>query len=464
MRHKLIIIFLLQCLFLNAQYKSSIYSRWTVSPDIPILFDLINSQYNYHEEKISIEYDKSIGFGLEFLKYFPNKNISYSLIPRYFYRNVVLNTNPKVFYGNNSIQLNTLINYLISNKDIGSLILEDLTRYFLGFGLAFSYANNVQFERYINMKSSEYPEIIKKFRIDGLFSLGIIQDVFFNSIKRTTLSKINVLIRFPFFNQSLNFTDKYLNLNSDLIQFQHAKNSKVTLEIRYNHLIDLKSKFRGGNNFSSDDKWIEVENPIDNYFPPIVNTGKPKSNYTGNFFYEYSIYSHLDSFQFSTIHKTVDIKNKFFNSWSFGYTINLLGNYKKYLSKNIGQEILTKQNWRSNLFFSIGIRNTNIIGSRNNFHSNTYLNEIILKTGVKVNRSDNKYNFGAGIEVFKNTNSISFINHDKSILPNLMNNAYFVVVGSSNIYLKIENKCNNFKIINGKSFIQGLSGSVSFGL
>jgi len=464
MRHKLIIIFLLQYLFLNAQYKSSIYSRWTVSPDIPILFNLINNQYNYHEEKISIEYDKSIGFGLEFLKYFPNKNISYTLIPRYFYRNVVLNTNPKVFYGYNSIQLNTLINYLISNKDKGSLILEDLTRYSLGFGLAFSYANNVQFERYINMKSSEYPEIIKKFRIDGLFSLGIIHDVFFNSLKRTTLSKINVLIRFPFFNQSLNFTDKYLNLNSDLIQFQQAKNSKVTLEIRYNHLIDLKSSFRGENNFTSDDKWNEVENPIDNYLPPIFNTGKPKSNYTGNFFFEYSIYNHRDSIQFYSISKTVDIKNKLFNSWSFGYTINFLGNYKNYLSKNIGQEILTKQTWRRNLFLSIGIRNTNIIGSRDNYYTNTYLNEAILKAGVKINRSNNKYNFGAGIEFFKNTNSISFINDDKSILPEVLNSGYFIAVGSSNIYLKIENKCVDFKIINGKSFIQGLSGSVSFGL
>ena len=465
LRFKIVLFFFFLGYTLLGQDKNSLGSRWLISTDVPIILPAYNSQKDYYDNNIKTIADREVSIGLELIKYYPN-NISFiSLIPRIISRNTIIKSANNISYGADQLQLNGLFNFQFSSK---KHMFEDITKYFLGSGVAISYLSSVHFKLFDKDYIIEEPDLINKIRLEGLFNLGILEDVFNIDVnqskkRRTSLSKFNILVRLPLFNLGYNFSNKYLVLPPLLSDFQKTKDFRLAFEIRYNHLIDVKRNIKSNYSVVYDGKWTEITDPIKNIFPPIVNNSIPHNNYFGNFYFTFNIYGQRDTIAFSNSNSTLFIQNKNFNNFSFGYTFNFFGNYRKYHGQFIGQEIWSKNNWRRNLFISGGLRNVYLNANKENVYFKKFQTELEYSAGLKLKRIDKNLDLILGCKIFQNLSSELITNFPQDPAEKKVNNGYFLGIGKSNYYLILETRIQNFVLLYYDEFINNLSVRFSVG-
>jgi len=436
-----------------------------VSADIPLNLPAINNQFDFFDNKIKTTADRETSIGIEFSKYYPNKNLLFSIIPRIISRNSVINSDRNISFGSDQYQVNGLLNYLISNK---KQVFEDITKHHIGAGLAFSYLSSVHFESLEASNVIEDSKLINRVRLEGLINIGLLEDVFNIDYspkrkRRTSLSKFNLLVRFSLFDLGSNFSNKYLDLNPALSEFQKSKDFRTAFEIRYNHLFDLRRNIKSDYSIVYNGKWPELTDPIKKILPPLVNDGVPRSNFSGNFFMTFGTIDIRDTLEFNNTKNTLNISNTNFNNFSFGYTFNMFGNYQKDQGKSVGQEILNKNFWRRNLFFSGGLRNTYISANNADKYFKFYEIELQASAGIKLRRLDKNLELVAGCAYFRPLKTDVYTNFDDYASLVRRNNAYFLGIGKSNYYLVFESRIQDFVLFYWQEFLNNLSIRFSVG-
>lgn len=446
MKIKIIILLLTYLYSLNlVSQKKQLGSRWLLSPDIPIRINIINIQENYKGDILPLGNDRLISFGINLLKYAPNHNYFTDISIRALGRNAIVNNAPIKYFTENSGQINLVFNKLFFN--VKPYVL-DISKPFLGVGISYTYTYNGQLV-YFKQYRENYNKLYNKNRLEGLISLGNISDVF-NVSKKTPISKFNLIFRIPLFNSSDNFNSNFNNLPSELSDFQKSKSKKYTIEISYSHLIDFRK-----NRKSKYELYIDSINRfqsnilIKKLFPPMVNNGASQYKNSGNFFFEHNIYNSLDSISNDNSIHFYDIKKKYFQSYSLGYSFHLFSNSNNDYSKQIPeQEILSDAGFRRNLLISIGYRNT-IMQAERNFQILDYIQQDLFgRVGVRLNHHPSNYSFILGVIYYKTIDIETYLNHFSTSTPNLKNTAAFIAIGKSNYYIKFDFENQKFKFAN----------------
>jgi hypothetical protein len=440
---KILYTFLLCCCTLVVYSQSSnLGNRWVLSLDPIIQVPIINNQSNFYGEKLPLGKDWIGGLGFELMKYYPNKKQFYTISPRFIKREAIINNSPVQFIKENAAQINVMANHSFSSSNPFYL---DITKYFTGIGLSYTYVANGKLNYYAGGYTQTNQDLFQSHRIEGLLNIGIIEDVF-NISDKTSLSKFNITCRFPILNVSNTFNNNYIGTDPEIFDFQKSNNRKLSIEIQYSHLIDIKKNRHGNYVTKIDSSWSEVSDPLKTFVPPLVNNGLPKKSYYGNFFFEIMLYRGQDSI-FSTGYNANLALNKRFNGFGLGYTFNLLGNYgKDYSSSNAGIGILNQgKGWRRNLFVSAGYKQLIIEGNKNWNSLSFYAPMGTLKAGLKLKNSRSRFDIAIGAGYQKIVGPQTFLNHSRTETPDFPTSNLFLAVGLRNNFIKLEYETKDFK-------------------
>ncbi|MEZ4907294.1 MAG: hypothetical protein R2771_06575 [Saprospiraceae bacterium] len=430
---------------------------------LPFQKSIINRQYDFYDNKIPVDYDFNSVFGGEFIKYYPNKNNFNVYNFGFNNRNVLLNSTPPIFFNEQQINIIGVFNTCFSKKKPP---FEDITKPYIGAGLSYSFTFNS--DLFYGDNNDKFSKLLNKHKFEGVINFGILEDVF-NITNRTSVSKLNLLLRFPIFQLGNNFTSKYLNLPQEIIDFEKSKTSKISFEITYNHSIDSRKNRRSDYRISFDSlNWNEINDNFKSFFPPLINNKKPDRNFFGNFYYEVSLYDFLDSLLINSENEKFGIKNKFGNYYTFGYTLNFLGNYSKdYSQEQTGIGVYhSKSKWRRNLFLSCGFSNY-LIKAENKFDNVLFFkNTLDFNSGLRIVRIrdsiDKPYlHFILGVGYKYTQKYESYHNMSKIENITLSNTRYFVGFGINNYILKIILNSTDFNKIN---FRKGFGFSMNVGI
>ncbi|MBK7094445.1 MAG: hypothetical protein IPH57_05065 [Saprospiraceae bacterium] len=454
----LIIIFMLSGKTLCQ--SNDVGNRWVISLDLPFSIAVYNQQFDFFDKKVQVIKDYTSYFGFESLKYYPNKNRFKYVDIGVGNRNVFLQSSPNIHYKENYIRINNTYNFCFANK---KPVFEELTRSFLGIGLSYSY----DFGKDLNFGSvnQNFPKLVNTHKVYGLLSLGILEDIF-NVPELTSLSKFSVLLRIPLFDFGNNFSNKYLNLPSEISEFQKSKSRNIGLEISYNHLIDNKrNTYQQKYMIDYDQKWPAVDDNFKNLFPPIINNKLPTRDFSGNFYYEFLILNTLDSIFSEDLDLNCHVTNKRFNGFAFGYTINLFGNYRKdYLEDHTGLRLYNvgDKSWRRNFFISVGYLNNIVESERFNYAFKVFNNSIVLGGGLKIKKLNGlRFDMAFGGDYRKPIFAKTYLNMQSVSAFNLNNSSYFIGFGLNNYILKLSLSARNFKEID---LLHGFNLSFNVGI
>jgi len=430
--------------------SSNLGNRWVLSLDPIIQVPIINNQSNFFGNKMPLGKDWVGGIGIELLKYFPNKKQFYSISPRYIRRDAVINNERVQFIKENSAQINAIANYSFSSVKPHYL---DITRYFIGLGLSYTYVSNGKLNYYDGSYTQTNKNVFNSHRIEGLLNVGILEDVF-NISDRTSLSKFNISCRFPILNTSNTFNNTFIDLDPEIYEFQKSNNRKLSVELQYIHMIDMKKNLKSNYVIKIDTFWNEVNDPLKTFVPTLVNNSLPKKNFYGNFFFEILLYRGQDSIYSQGYNANLTL-NKRFNGFGIGYTFNFLGNYKKdYSTSNAGVGIYNQgKGWRRNMFISAGFRQLTIEGNKNWNILNFYAPVGLLKAGLKLKNTRSRFELALGAGYQKIVGPQTFLNHSRTETPEFPTSNVFIAVGLKNNFIKFEYETKDFKFSNqNKSF------------
>lgn len=446
-------LFFLFISFITSNISSQsvgIGSRWTFSVDPSIQYPLYNKQYNFYESSAPIGKDWVNGIGFEVLKYSPQKNNFISINQRYLRRDAIFNFPSAIFLSENFLQFNFIFNKSLINKNPKFL---DITKLFGGIGFSYSRVVNGNLNYYANNYTQVNHNIINKNRLELILKIGVLQDVF-NISDRTSLSKFNLIIRLPVLNFSNTFSNQYQLLDKEIELFQKSNSNKITLEVQYAHLFDIKKRKLGKYHIKFDTVWTEVDDPINNVAPPIVNNLLPKKNFHGNFYYETIIYNLSDSILFIDNQK-FKLLNKYFSGFGIGYTFNFLGNYSRdYLKSNVGGEFYRlDKGWRYNLFLSLGYRQVIQKASQNWENTWFFFPNLNTRFGVKFRNTKNYLDFISGFGYFKIVDEQTFLKHNRTPTPSFNNSSLFLGIGFHNHIFRVEYITTNFSFKNNSKSI-----------
>ncbi|MBK7637403.1 MAG: hypothetical protein IPJ13_26295 [Saprospiraceae bacterium] len=160
----------------------------------------------------------------------------------------------------------------------------NISKFFAGLGLSYTYIIDNRLDYFARGYTQNSKDIFNKHRIEGLVNVGLLEDVF-NISKKTSLSKFNILFRIPVLNISNTFNNKYIETDSEIEEYQKSNGRKLSIELQYSHLLDLRKNRTGNYEVKLDTIWNEVTDPIKNYIPPIVNNGLPKKKFLWKFLF-----------------------------------------------------------------------------------------------------------------------------------------------------------------------------------
>lgn len=421
--------------------SSELGKRWLFAPDPLLQFPLINKQNNFFDRKLPLGKDWVQGFGFELLKYYPNKKYFYIINARIFEREAIVNTFPVTFIRENGAQINLMMHQ--SKQKVQPYYLN-ISKFFAGLGLSYTYIIDNRLDYFARGYTQNSKDIFNKHRIEGLVNVGLLEDVF-NISKKTSLSKFNILFRIPVLNISNTFNNKYIETDSEIEEYQKSNGRKLSIELQYSHLLDLRKNKTGNYEVKLDTIWNEVTDPIKNFIPPIVNNGLPKKNFYGNFYFEMILFRSQDSVYGIEMDENFALFKKF-NGFGFGYTLNFMGNYRKDYSKDgTGGEIYNQgKGWRRNLFVSGGYKQM-VFSANKTWNNIDFFAPIgVVRSGIKLRNSKNNYElaFGAGYQ--KMFAPQTFLNHVRTETPDIPTTSIFAAYGYLNHLIKIEYEMKDF--------------------
>jgi len=450
-KSSIIIILSIFCLHsVLISQSSELGKRWVFAIDPLLQYPIFNQQSNFFDQKLPLGKDWIQGYGFELLKYYPNKKQFYNINTRIFQRQAIINQVPVFFIRENGIQLNVLFNRSIFNKSSRYL---EITKFFTGIGFSYTAILDKRLNYFANGYVQTSKELFNVHRVEGLVSLGLLEDVF-NITKKTSLSKLNIVFRIPFFNVSNTFNNKYFNPDPEISDFLKSNSRKLSLEIQYSHLLDLRKNKIGNYEIKIETLWREISDPIKTFFPPIVNNGLPTKRFFGNFYFEMMLYRSQDSIFSQERLENFELFNRF-NGFGFGYTFNFFGNYKKDYSKEMtGVEIYnTGKGWRRNLFISGGYKQLILQADKNWVSIDFFAPMGVGRTGLKLKNIQNGFElaFGAGYQ--KIIGPQTFLNHIRTETPDFPTSSIFAAFGYKNNLIKIEYEMKDFNFADSyKSF------------
>jgi len=447
-RLKFIVIILCLSITIHAQeevadlipmtYKgSSIFSKWVFSIDAPLQLPIFTTQNNFFDEKLVIHENRISTLGLELMKYFPNRKISFGGSIRYSYNSKVFNNNPIITIEENNVVVDLNFRRLLSKTKPYFLDIHSL---FLGGGLSINYGFNPQLDSNFGNQTIEYNFLVNKLKVYGLFSFGFIENLFNNS-KRTTISKLQFDIGVPLLSLASHLTNNYQNLSPEIDFLQKSKGNNYFVGIKYTQFIDMgKNRFPFSHQL--EDEWTDMTDPIKDYLPEIVKVNKPRRNYYGNFRYSFELYNNLDS---TLIRNTTNyIRNKSFTSFEFGYSFHFFGNHAKPYDKVVSND--SKR--RYDIFLSANLRNSYLSLTDNKKNSKYYNLSSKFYAGGQVIFENINLNFAGGIGYVVPIYSSLYSSEVNSINLSKQKSSFFFSVGFSNFNIRIETLTNNFQIFN----------------
>jgi hypothetical protein len=440
--------------FSSILYKgSNIYSKYVFSVDAPIMVPFFARQRNFFDDRLNFYEHRISTFGIEIMKYYPNRKLSWGSSLRYAYNAQVFNEIPLISIEENNITLDLNYRRLFSKEKPFFL---DITSFFFGGGLSVNYGISPKLEYNIGNQSFAYDALVNRLKVYGLFSFGLIENLVNNS-RRSSLSKLQVDFGFPLLSLSNNLNKNYQNLPSEIDFLQKSAGNNFFIGMRYSQFIDIR-KNRYSYNNQLDDDWNEMIDPLKDFFPEVVKVSKPRRKFYGNFRYSFELFNRLDSVEVDNA--KYFIRNKSFTSFEFGYSFHLFGNHAKYYDKYVQND----SGRRQDIFLSANVRSS-------------YLSLTDYTENAKYFALDGKFYAGAQIIFAKiNLNIAGGVGYVLPIKSNLyassiddisfvdQRTSFFLSLGKSNFNVRIESLHHNFKIFNWNDVVEDFAVSFQIGI